>query len=172
MNKEPKIISLLLFLGVIFLVQACKKDEEAEGIDKELLDLASSTTGFKWYKNSAAFLSKSSASAHPFSYLRTRYNATATVALDSSGKVIDSTLFPEGSLVVKELSNSIGGLDRYAILLKRSGSPHADAQGWVWGYINKDKSVAESATKKGASCTGCHSQPGNIDYMLMNLAHP
>jgi hypothetical protein len=172
MSKNLKAILPLVLLSALFLVHACKKDEEAEGIDKELLDLASSTSGFTWYKNNAAFLPKSSASAHSFSYLRTRYNAVASVALDSSGKVLDSTLFPEGSLVVKELSNSIGGLDRYAILLKRTGSPYADAKGWVWGYVNKDKSVAEPASNKGASCSGCHSQTGNIDYMLMNIAHP
>jgi hypothetical protein len=172
MKRPVFILHALLLLSSIFLVNGCKKDEEADGIDKELLDLASSTSGFTWYKNSASFLPKSSASAHPFSYLRTRYNAIASVALDSSGKVIDSTLFPEGSLVVKELSNSIGGLDRYAILLKRTGNPNADSKGWVWGYINKDKSVAEPASKKGASCSGCHSQTGNIDYMLMNIAHP
>ncbi|MFM9056201.1 MAG: cytochrome P460 family protein [Bacteroidota bacterium] len=172
MRKQNFILPVLLFISITFLVTACKKDEEAEGIDKEMLDLASSTSGFVWYKNSASFLPKSSASAHPFSYLRTRYNAIASAALDSTGKVIDSTLFPEGSLVVKELSNSIGGLDRYAILLKRSDSPHADSKGWVWGYVNKDKSVAEPASKKGASCSGCHSQTGNIDYMLMNIAHP
>ncbi|MCE2846129.1 MAG: cytochrome P460 family protein [Sphingobacteriales bacterium] len=172
MKKLFFIPHVLFFISITFLVTACKKDEEAEGIDKELLDLASSTSGFTWYKNSASFLPKSSASAHPFSYLRTRYNAIASAALDSNGKVIDSTLFPEGSLVVKELSNSIGGLDRYAILLKRTGSPHADSKGWVWGYINKDKSVAEPASKKGASCSGCHAQTGNIDYMLMNIAHP
>lgn len=162
----------LLVLTTTVTLTSCKKDEEAEGIDKELLDLASSTSGFTWYKNSASYLPKSSGSAHPFSYLRTRYNAIASAALDSNGKVIDSTLFQEGALVVKELSNSIGGLDRYAILLKRTGSPHADSKGWVWGYINKDKSVAEPASKKGASCSGCHSQTGNIDYMLMNIAHP
>jgi hypothetical protein len=80
--------------------------------------------------------------------------------------------FPEGSLIVKELNDNSTTLGRYAILYKKSGSADADAKGWVWGYINADGGVAETASKKGSSCTSCHSQADNIDYMLMNKYFP
>ena len=55
---------------------------------------------------------------------------------------------------------------------KNPSSEYADANGWVWGYIEKKGKVVESAELKGASCTGCHAQSGNIDATLMNNFFP
>jgi hypothetical protein len=57
-------------------------------------------------------------------------------------------------------------------LYKKSSSNFADEKGWIWGYVNSDGSVAEAASKKGASCISCHSQNGQIDYQLMNKFYP
>ena len=92
--------------------------------------------------------------------------------LDSAGKVSTGAIFEDGSLVVKELYENSTTLYRYAILYKKAGDPNADANGWVWGYIDADGAVAVPASEKGASCIGCHSQDGNIDYMLMNKFFP
>lgn len=172
---KKKTIKLTLILGLMILivtVSACKKDEEAEGTDKELYDMAKSTSGFTWYKNSDALLNRSSGSGHSQPYLRTRFNSVAAAELDSVGKVSEGTVFQDGSLIVKELINSSSTLDRYAILYKKPGHQDADANGWVWGYINADGTVAVSASEKGSSCIGCHQQDGNIDYMLMNKFFP
>ncbi len=92
--------------------------------------------------------------------------------LDSSGMIMDSILFPDGSLVVKDLYSDASTLARYAVLYKQSNSSYADDQGWIWGYINADGTVAVSAEEKGQQCITCHSQEGNIDYMLMNKYFP
>lgn len=173
MRKNLKTFIILSFTVVITLTfSSCSKEKEATGTDKELFEMAKETSGFTWFKNSSAYLSKSSGSAHPQSLLRTRYNAIAASQLDSAGKILPSATFPEGSLVVKELLDNSSTLDRYAILYKKPGSSDADANGWVWGYINADGTVAEPASEKGASCIGCHSQADNIDYMLMNKFFP
>ncbi len=39
-------------------------------------------------------------------------------------------------------------LSRYAVLYKSTGHADADANGWVWGYINADGTVAVSASEK------------------------
>ncbi|MFN4852873.1 MAG: cytochrome P460 family protein [Bacteroidota bacterium] len=153
-------------------MNSCKKEEQAQGTDKELYEMAKTTSGFFWYKNSDALLNKSSGSAHPQNFLRTRYNSIAASKLDSNGKISSGATFPEGSLIVKELLDNSSTLKRYAILYKKSGSSDADAKGWVWGYINADGTVAEAASKKGTSCISCHSQANNIDYMLMNKYFP
>ena len=163
---------VLLTVAIITItLQACKKDEPAEGIDLELLNMAEETNGFVWYKNSDALLPASSGTGHNYSSLRTRYNSTAATQLDGDGKVLANAAFPEGSLVVKELTSG-STVERYAILYKRSDSEHADSNGWVWGYINADGTLATTAEDKGAICTSCHLQPDNIDYMLMNKFFP
>lgn len=144
----------------IWTINSCKKEKEATGTDKELYEMAKATSGFTWFKNSSSLLNKSSGSGHPQPFLRTRYNAVAATKLDSNGKIMTGSTFPEGSLIVKELNDNSTTLGRYAILYKKSGSADADAKGWVWGYINADGGVAETASKKGSSCTSCHSQIG------------
>jgi hypothetical protein len=171
--KKLTIVSILFFCIInILLINSCKKEKEAEGIDKEMFDMAVLTSGFTWYKNSDNFLAKSTGSGHPETFLRTRFNTIASQNLDSLGKVIEGSTFAEGSMIVKELHNGENNLNRYAILYKKSGNPNADAKGWVWGYINTNATVAEPAANKGSACISCHLQQGNIDYMLMNLYFP
>jgi len=153
-------------------LSSCKKDKEAEGIDKQLLDMAQNTTGFTWYKNDGVLLDKSTGSGHNYPLLRTRFDEIATTMLDEDGKIMDSIVFPEGSLIVKELYSDASTLSRYAILYKQSNNANADANGWIWGYINADGTVAVTAEDKGAQCISCHLQEGNIDYMLMNKFFP
>lgn len=167
--------SLIISIVVIILLQfssACNKNEDAEGIDKELFDMAEATNNFTWYKNSDENLDKSNGSGHPQPFLRTRFNSIAANHLDVNGKVVENTLFFDGSLIVKELIGSSNQIERYAILYKSSDSEAADDNGWVWGYLNADGTVAETALNKGAACISCHLQNGNIDYTLMNLYFP
>ena len=172
MKKTASLITLvLLFAGLV--MTSCKKDEdEAEGIDKVMYDMARTTDGFTWYKNSDDLLDKSAGSGHPQPFLRTRYNTAAAEQLDPDGKVKAGAVFADGSFVVKELIDDASNVERYAILYKKAGDPDADANGWVWGYIDADGSVAVPASEKGGACIGCHQQDGNIDYMLMNKFFP
>ena len=169
MVMMKKHILIAAFASIAIIFNACKSDpEDTVGIDKEMYDLSKTTSGFTWYKLSSAFLNKSSGTGHSEALIRTRYNATAAGVLDSTGKVQNGAVFPQGSLIVKELHESASKFNRYAIMLKRAGAAEADASNWVWGYINADGSVAEPAKNKGASCRGCHSQEGHIDLTLMN----
>lgn len=172
MKTKSTIVWGIFSLALVAIsLQGCKKDEPAEGIDLELFNMAEETSNFVWYKFNDSWLAKSSGSAHNFNNLRTRYNFTAANQLDVDGKILPNASFPEGSLIVKELSD--GNLvERYAILYKRPDSEYADANGWVWGYVNSDASVVTSAEGKGVGCISCHSQQDNIDYMLMNKYFP
>src|SRR5690606_15177374 len=103
-RKSILIVSLL----VVFTALSCKREPEpgpapAKSVDEEMYELATNTAGFIWYKHSDALLPKSSGSGHNAPSLRTRYNATAATMLDVDGKVQAGAVFPEGSLIVKEL---------------------------------------------------------------------
>ena len=172
MKKAITIPFAAVAIILISTLNACKKDEPATGIDKQLLDMAKETTGFTWYKYSDALLNKSSGSAHSEPFLRTRYNSIAATVLDSNGKIIPNSLFPDGSLVVKELFDNSTDIGRYAVLYKKPTDANADAAGWVWGYMNADGTVAEPASNKGSGCRSCHSQANNIDLNLMNIYFP
>jgi len=147
-------------------------DEEAEGTDLMLYNMAVDSQGHVWYKNSDADLNKSSGSGHNYDHLRTRYNAEAATKLDGDGKVMDGADFPDGALIVKELYDNPGSVERYAIMWKQTGHADADAEGWVWGYVNSDATVSAPASDKGDGCVSCHQQAGHIDQTLMNKFFP
>lgn len=173
--KQNIIYTGILMMGISLLifVYSCKKDKvPVPATDEILFNMAQSMNGFTWYKKSDTLFARSSGSGHSQPFLRTRFNSTASAKLDSDGKVIPGSIFPEGSLIVKELFADETTLGRYAILYKNPSHQDADSKGWVWGYINADGSVAVPAAEKGASCSGCHSQSENIDYMLMNKSFP
>lgn len=155
-----------------FFFMSCKKEKVPDELDIKLYNMSVKTTGFTWFKLSDMNLDKSSGSGHNFPFLRTRFNDIASSQLDVNGKVNDGIIFPEGSLIVKELINEDLEIERYAILYKESSNNYADANGWVWGYINSDKTIESSALDKGASCISCHQQTGNIDQVLMNKFFP
>jgi hypothetical protein len=51
MSLKVKInLSLIFCLMFLVLVNACKKEKDAVGTDKELYDLSKATSGFVWYK--------------------------------------------------------------------------------------------------------------------------
>jgi hypothetical protein len=171
-NKLRTFFILSTCIAGMLTFNSCKKDKNDADTDKELYDMAKETAGFTWFNNSSALLNKSAGSGHPQAFLRTRYNAIAATQLDSNGKILPGATFPDGSLIVKELHDNSTTLGRYAILYKKITSADADANGWVWGYVDANGTVAEAASKKGSSCINCHSQADNIDYMLMNKYFP
>ena len=170
MKKITILLSAFVTTLLLFSIAAFKK--EATGTDLELLNKAKATSDFVWYKNTDVLLTRSSGSGHSESFLRTRYNATAATSLNASGQIIAASSFAEGAVVVKELYTDANTLNRYAVLYKQSTHPDADANGWVWGYIDADGKVAEPASNKGSACRNCHLQTDNIDYMLMNKYFP
>lgn len=165
-----------LFLMIIALTFSCAKDKtpstQTGDIDQTLFEFAKDTTNLIWYKKINQLLAKSEGSGHAFPFLKTRFNELAAQQLDANGKVKDNAQFIDGSLIVKELINSDSTIGRYAVLYKKSDNANADGKGWVWGYIDSNGKVAIPASQRGGSCISCHSQAGNIDYMLMNKFFP
>jgi len=171
--KTKSVFAFILISSVfLFVTSGCKNEKQAEGTDRMLYDMARETTGFTWYKKTDALLNTTSGSGHSFPFLRTRYNQAAASSLDENGKIIANSVFPEGSVIVKEFHDSSKKLSRYSVLYKEAGNQDADSKGWVWGYINADGTVAQAASKKGSGCSDCHNQSGNVDYMLMNKYFP
>ena len=159
-----------IIAGTTFI--GCMHEPNEIGVDGELYERARTAEANVWYAFNDTLLGRSSGSGHSAPYLRTRYNATAATVLDSTGRVVTDTIFPQGSLIVKDLMNDATTLERYAIMLKRSSDPAADADGWVWGYIFPDGEVIVSAADQGAACRNCHGQTGQIDRTLMNKYFP
>jgi hypothetical protein len=123
MNKLSLATIAALVLAILLSTNACKKEEAAKGIDRELYEMSLETDGFIWYKNSDVLLPKSSITGHGEILLRTRYNSIAAQDLDANGKVKDNTVFSEGALIVKELYNNANDFSTYAVMYKKTKTP-------------------------------------------------
>ena len=90
-------------------------------------------------------------------FFKVRMNAKARSVLGADGKLPVGSVFPEGSIVVKDLYNTVGGARQLvAIMRKESANPYAK-EGWLWAEMQADGGAYVSAKDKGVLCTGCHS---------------
>lgn len=168
--KQTSII-ILSFCIAICMLNSCTK-KPAAGLDLQLYQMAKDTIGFVWFRHSDSLLNKSEGSTHSQPLIRTRFNSIAASKLDSNGMIIPGSVFPDGSLIVKEMFDKSRTLKTYTTLYKDPTNKIADEKGWIWGAVGADGTVEITAYKKGSACIDCHLQPDNIDYMLMNKFYP
>jgi hypothetical protein len=137
--------------------------------DAALWKMVQSTTTWSYYKHNDTFLERGSGSGHTQSHLRTRYNARAATQLDLGGKVLVDPVFPDSSLIVKELATG-RKVEQIAVMFKMRGASNAGPGGWIWAEYTPTGEVVRSAIGGSSMCSDCHSS--GIDYTRMNSAHP
>ena len=148
---------LFIPLFSFIVIAGCTKDRTPAGIDAELFSKAQRKEGFAYYNFSTEFLASTKVGGHKSTYFRTKYNSLAATILDSTGIAFPGSFFPEGSMIVNEMSSIKGEPEKYAIMFKDKNSDYADEKGWVWSYANADNTIIEPASRKGISCISCHS---------------
>ena len=166
-----------IFAGLLALA-ACA-DDPLKGLepgtgpavpDADLKSLAqSNAVTWLYFKNSPALIARASTSPHPETTIRVRYNPFAATQLDATGKVKAGAVFPDSSIIVKELYNGTT-LSTIAVMMKLTGSQSAGFGGWIWAVYGADGSVQYSTAGRGGACSSCHSS--GIDYTRMNDSHP
>lgn len=88
-------------------------------------------------------------------FVRVSLNARALAVLEN-GSLPNGTMFPDGSVVFKQIIMG-GQTVLYAVILKDSQNPLA-ANGWLWAEYRPDGTTAISVTQHGGGCIGCHSR--------------
>lgn len=136
--------------------------------DAQVYARAMAAGTWTWYKNSPDTLSPGGNSPH-FARLRTRFNVHAATQLDAAGKVKEAILFPDSSIIVKEVYQN-GVLALVAVMLKAGGDPNAGHGDWLWGEYRAGGQVVHSITQDNGSCHNCHIT--GIDHTRMNDSHP
>jgi Cytochrome P460 len=162
-------ILFLVWFSVLFY--SCTKDagmtpSATLGIsDAEFYTEFKDTSVYFPYKNGTILNAKGTS---PHGTFKLRVNAIANAALDSSGKFTGS-VFPEGSVIVKEVYNG-NSLYAYAVM-KKEPSNAAAGNGWIWAEYGADGKVLFGVDKKGNGCIACHSGAGNQDLVLTFNLH-
>ena len=173
-NQIVVIVSAVIVTGAGLVLPGCKDDgtnPEAVPVqvtDAQLFAMQQPVSGWVFFSNTTDTLFSGGNTGHE-SRLRVRYNAHAATQLDVAGRVKTGAVFPDSSLIVKDLYTN-GVRTTVAYMFKLAAASNAAAGGWVWAETDDAGIPKASAALKGVGCTGCHS-PG-IDFTRMNDAHP
>jgi len=173
-NQVVIIVGAMIVTGAGLGLSGCKDDgtnPEAVPVqvtDAQLFAMQQPAAGWAFFGNTLDTLFSGGNAAHE-SRLRVRYNARAATQLDAGGRVKTGAVFPDSSLIVKDLYTN-GVRTTVAYMFKLTAASNAAAGGWVWAETDDVGTPKAPASLKGVGCTGCHS-PG-IDFTRMNDAHP
>lgn len=96
--------------------------------------------------------------------VRVSMNDMAFNAL-SSGGLPPGSVFPDGSLIVKEIREG-GRTALFAVMYKDRHNP-ISGQSWLWAEYEPDETVLVSIRSRGSGCIGCHSLEGGIQNDLV-----
>lgn len=164
--------SITLFFLSITILTACSNHKQ-EGVavsDATLYSLSQNISSFTYFKNSHDTLTTAPESEH-FNFVRVRFNPKATAALNSNASGLAQAVFPDESMIVKEVYGGKGGpLESIVIMYKLHNATNSGA-GWVWCELSNDGSTRISSTLKGVSCIGCHSSGTNADLVRTFSLH-
>ena len=136
--------------------------------DADLFAMQSAPGGWTYFGLSSDTLAGGSTTAHE-PRVRVRYNRWASTQLTAAGRVKAGAVFPDSSLIVKELYTG-SSLTTIAYMFKLARADNASPSGWIWAETDGTGITKISASAKGAGCVGCHA-PG-IDQTRMNDTHP
>jgi hypothetical protein len=158
MNKSFIFSISIAFTGILLIT--CTKDKgidpELAFRDKALLDSAQNSKAFTYYKNVDSLYPGTSASPH--GSFKLKFNKIAATVLTDNGKLPLGSKFPEGSMIVKEITRN-GSVVLYANMYK-------SRQSWLWNEIAPDGTINHSVKGDPSVCTNCHKQTGNRDLVV------
>ena len=144
--------------GIILLVCCTKKQGKNPSLaytDNALLDSCKQSY-HTYYKNDP---NTTLSGVHgPHGAFKLRFNSIANKALTANGALPIGNKFPDGSLIVKDITDG-SNISLYAIMYKYSGS-------WIWAEVKPDGNILHSVNGDAGICTGCHSQSGNRDLVV------
>lgn len=150
-------IGLVTAIFTLSVFYSCTKDVAKNPLlaysDKALFDSCKNETAFTYYKNTSGTVY--SGTNGPHGAFKLKFNKIAATVLTDNGKLPVGQLFPDGSMIVKEVQSN----GMYALMYKKTGS-------WLWAEINADGSVVYSVNKDPSVCTSCHSQAGQRDLVV------
>jgi hypothetical protein len=143
--------AILIF---IFILSSCKH-QPVKTKEEIIFQSLMSSSDFSWYKSSDKLFRSAPSSAHN-AWFRVRYNEIASTALSDSGRLPKTSVFPEGSIVVKELFDEENGAIKLIAVMEKNERSSNAAEGWNWLEYYPDGTVFYGLKNKGEGCVSCH----------------
>lgn len=156
--RMKTILKITLFSSFCITFTHCKYDKfrppKSNLTDRQLYDSCKNNASLVYYKNDSVTIH--SGDNGPHGAFKLKFNKIAALALTDGGKLPIGNVFPDGSLIVKEVQSN--GL--LAFMYKHKSF-------WLWGEANSDGSTVFSIdSDPTTACVNCHSQNGERDLAV------
>jgi len=165
MENKKAIIMILGFIVIISITGYIYLNSAGKIIQDDILyKWVNSEKNFVYYKNDSTILptSEDTERAHD-NFQRTRLNKIAASVLNAEGKLPKGTVFPDSSIIVKEIySDKNSKPEILAVMVKLKGAENSNKD-WLWAEYSPAGDVEYSVSRNGKVCVGCH-KPGD-DYV-------
>jgi hypothetical protein len=148
--KSTKVVLVILF--AILLMQCTKEKAGIPFIsDANIFQLTTQNDQHNYFKNGLVLAPLGNSPHGNFSLW---VNDKAATVLDGDDELPEGGIFPDSSLIVKQIGTP--SISLIAVMYKFKST-------WYWGEYKPDGEVVISIGQGGGSCVGCHSQSGNRD---------
>jgi hypothetical protein len=156
--KMKIILKTALFSCICITLTECKYDKfrppKSNFTDRQLYDSCKNNAALIYYQNDSVTIH--SGDNGPHGAFKLKFNKIAALALTDGGKLPVGNVFPDGSLIVKEVQSN--GLLAFM---------HKHKSFWLWGEANADGSTVFSIdSDPTTACVNCHSQNGERDLAV------
>jgi hypothetical protein len=155
-HRPVMIIRSVIIICLIIILQSCRNDKGPvpfQVTNESLYKLVQETAGTGYYQSGNVL---PGAGNSPHGSFKLRMNNIAQTVLNSSGELPVAGIFPDSSLIVKELQ--LSGTTQYAVMYKSGKS-------WAWAEFSASGNPVYSVTSNGAACISCHSGTPNRDLV-------
>jgi hypothetical protein len=162
----------IFYILTVYIFSSCASHKE-EGVaisDATLFNLLQNTSSFTYFRNNSDTLATDPSSEHG-TFMRVRFNPKAISAMDDSVKSLNEAIFPDESMIVKEVYYQRGGpLIEYVVMYKLRNAANS-SYSWVWSEMNPSGEVIYSSARKGDRCLSCHLTSSNSDLVRTFSLH-
>jgi hypothetical protein len=171
MERKSFRVILILAFAAVFVIQACKKDEEPEETQPQEFVADNSTfSGFMSWPLEATNQGPDPALGASFP------GNDLTVIRDiyfKNGQDPVNGMYPKGTVIVKHSSNPAVTVNEFKGMVKRGEGFNTSGNGWEWFILNPDGTIAvdddgnplRGANLADGDCTSCHEAASAKDYV-------
>lgn len=167
MFKPNFILFLAIVLAYTLFIISCSDDDNATTPTDEFV--ADATTFDGWDSWTAIGFAKGPADNLGQAHAGNDENATRWIYMMDMGDIPDNGIYPQGTVIVKQVLDGDGNQIGLVAMAKRGGDFNSNYNGWEWFMWDENGNMMRGADLMDNACNTCHAAAAT-DYVFSDPA--